>query len=96
MHIVVPHKLSQAAAVARVKEGIDKGRAQIAGHATITEERWDGNTLTFGVELQGKPVSGTLAVEDTQYVLDAKLPLMWRLFEKRIESEISAQVQKML
>ncbi len=30
-----------------------------------------------------------------QYVLDAKLPLLWRMFEGRIESEIAKQVKSL-
>ncbi|HVV15033.1 MAG TPA: polyhydroxyalkanoic acid system family protein [Candidatus Paceibacterota bacterium] len=96
MHIVIPHKTTQSKAVEKVKDGIEQGRSKIAGQAKITEERWEGNTLHFGVELQGKPISGKLEVTDADYVLDAKLPLMWRIFEGRIESEIASQVKKLM
>ncbi len=96
MHIVIPHKTTQAAAVAKVKDGIEKGRSQIANHATITEERWDGDTLHFAVDLQGKAISGTLEVGEADYVLDAKLPLLWRMFEGRIEAEVENQVKKLV
>ncbi len=89
MHIVIPHKTTQSKAVEKVKDGIEQGRSKIAGQAKITQEEWDGNTLNFGVELQGKAISGKLEVTDAEYVLDAKLPLMWRIFEGRIESEIA-------
>lgn len=61
--------------------------------AKINKEEWDGNTLHFDLELQKKPVSGTLEVTDTEYILDAKLPLMWRVFEGKIEKEIKKQVE---
>jgi len=95
MHLAVPHKMSQAAAIERVKKALDENRAQIAQYAQITEEKWDGNTLDFTVDLQGKEITGTLEVTDADYVIDAKLPLLWRMFEGRIESQIAEQVKKM-
>jgi hypothetical protein len=96
MHIVIPHKTTQSKAVEKVKEGIEKGRAQIAEQAVINEERWEGNTLHFGVSLQGKKITGTLEIGEADYVLDAKLPLMWRIFEGRIEAEVGNHVKKLL
>lgn len=61
--------------------------------AKILKEEWQGNTLAFEVEIQGKKVSGSLNITDTDYVFDATLPLMWRLFEGKIEKEIQKQVQ---
>ncbi len=96
MHIVIPHKTTQTKAVTKVKEGLDKGRSQIAGQATITQEEWQDSTLHFAVNLQGKDITGTLAVGEADYVLDAKLPLLWRMFEGRIESEVANQVKKLM
>lgn len=95
MHIAIPHKTARQKAVEKVKDALEKGRAQIAEHAKIGEERWEGDTLHFSVDLQGKTITGTLAVEDADYVLDAKLPLLWRMFEGRIEAEISRQVGRL-
>ena len=95
MHLAIPHKMTQAAAAAKVKNALDENRAQIAHYAAITKEEWQGSTLNFTVDLQGKEISGTLEVTEADYVLDAKLPLMWRMFEDRIESEIAKRVQSL-
>lgn len=96
MHIAVPHKLTKDKALARVKQTLGQHRAQILAHAKVSDERWEDSTLHFAAELQGKSISGTLAVTDTEYVLDAKLPLLWRMFEGRIEAEVAKQVQGMM
>jgi hypothetical protein len=93
MHLVIPHKTTAAAAVKRVKDGLSENRTQIDQNATITEERWEGDTFHFGVEVQGKVITGTPEVTDTDFVLDAKLPLLWRMFEGRIEKEIEKQIK---
>jgi hypothetical protein len=95
MHIDIPFKGSSSETVTRVKRTIDEARPQIAEKATIYEERWEGNTLHFDVSAQGQRVSGTLAIGDSEMVLDAKLPLMLRLFEGRIQKEIEGQIAQM-
>lgn len=82
-------------AVAKIKTELIKNRPAINQHVKINEEKWDGSTLTFAVELQGKKITGTLEITDKDFVLDAKLPLMWRLFEKRIEAEVAKQVESL-
>lgn len=82
-------------AVAKIKTELIKNRPAINQHVKINEEKWDGSTLNFAVELQGKKITGTLEITDKDFVLDAKLPLMWRLFEKRIEAEVAKQVESL-
>lgn len=95
MHLQIPHKTSQSDALTRVKKGLEEHRAQITANAEIHEERWDGNTLHFDVTAQGQRVSGTLEVTDKDFIIDAKLPLMLRFFEGRIEKQIMEQVQQL-
>jgi hypothetical protein len=92
MHLQIPHKTSKQDALTRVKHGLEEMRPKMAGQAQIHEERWDGDTLHFDVTAQSQRISGTFAVTDTEFVIDAKLPLMLKLFEGRIEREIMAQV----
>ncbi|MEK7156049.1 MAG: polyhydroxyalkanoic acid system family protein [Patescibacteria group bacterium] len=96
MHFKIPHKTTKFQATQKVKEALEHARPQLKGNGTITEERWDGSTFHFAADLQGKTVTGTLAVTDTDFVIDAKLPLMWRLFEGRIEKMILEQVKQMM
>lgn len=96
MHVEIPHKFSQAEAVRRVKTALLEGRSKIKNHATIQKEEWKENTLEFGVDLQGKNITGSLVVEDSKFVLDATLPLMWRMFEGRIERAIEEQVKQLM
>lgn len=96
MQVQLPHKLTQAQAVVQIKKMIDDGRAKAAGQATIHEERWDDNVLTFDVTAQGQRISGTVTVNDTNFDIYAKLPIMLRMFEGRIEAAIKEQAAQML
>jgi len=96
MHLQIPHKTTQSEALARVKHGLDEVRPKLSEQkAEIHEERWDGDTLHFDATAQGQRINGTLQVTATDFVLDAKLPLMLRLFEGRIEKEIMAKVSEL-
>jgi hypothetical protein len=93
MHIEIPNKLTKSEGVAHVKRGIDEARPKLDGQAEIEKEEWSDNVLTFGVKVQGQHITGTLTVEDHKFVLDAKLPLLWRMFEGRIQKAIEEQVK---
>lgn len=96
MHVEIPHTFSRPEAVARVSNALEKSRAQVLEHAPDFAHEWQGEVLSFSATLQGKPISGTLLVEDKQFVLDAKLPLMWRLFEGQLEQAIKQQAAQLL
>lgn len=93
MHLEIPHKSSQADALARVKRALDENRAQLLANAEIHEERWDGDTLHFDATMQGQRIGGTLEVAEKDFVIDATLPLMLRLFEGRIERELMERIE---
>lgn len=95
MHFQIPHTTSKGEAQKKVRQAILEAKPHLQGQATIDEERWDGDTLHFAATLQGKQITGTLVISDTEFVIDAKLPLMWRLFEGRIEKMIGEQVKQM-
>lgn len=97
MHIDIPHKFkSKDEAVARVKAALNDARPQLEGKATIEKEVWEGETLTFAANIQGQSIAGTLVVRDSVFDINAKLPLMMRMFEGRIERAIKEQTSKML
>ena len=95
MHVVIPHQFSQKAAVERVKQGLRDAAPHLKDQAQIERQEWQGDTLAFTVVAQKQRIEGTLAVEDKQFVLEAKLPLIWRLFEGKIEKMITEQVASM-
>ncbi len=93
MHIEIPHAFSASDAAQRVKKSLDEARPKLDGQATIEKEEWEGNTLVFAVAVQGQKITGELVAEDKKYILDAKLPLLWRMFENKIQKAIEEQVK---
>jgi len=95
MYLQIPHIANKISALTKVKLALQQGKAQMPKEVSIDEERWEGDTLNFKATIQGKQISGTLLVTDKDFVIDAKLPLLWRIFEGRIEKMIGEQVKSL-
>lgn len=95
MHFKVPHKTTKTAAKQRVKDALEEARPHLQGQVEVNNEEWHGDIFNFDANLQGKNVTGTLEVTETDLVFNAKLPLMWRLFEGRIEKEVAKHIAAM-
>jgi len=97
MKIKLPHNLkTEGAAILRAKQAINEMRPQLPKDASIDKEEWQGNTLTFAATANKITVTGTLVVTATDYDITAKLPLMLRMFEGRIEKAIKEQTAQLL
>lgn len=96
MQIAIPHKFSRAEAKERVMLALREAREKLGSQATIDREEWAGDTLHFGFTVQGQSISGTFEVRDSDFELNATLPLMLRMFEGRIKKAIEEQAAGML
>lgn len=95
MHFKIAHKTTKTEATQRVKDALEQSRPHLKGEIVVNSEKWEGNTFHFDVTLKGKGITGTLDITESDFILDAKLPLMWRMFEGMIEREIAKQVQSL-
>jgi hypothetical protein len=93
MHLEIPHKVSQAAAKQKVIQGLNEARPKLDGQAVIEKEEWVDDTLNFSVLVQGQRITGSLAVEENNFIIDAKLPFLWRMFEGKIQKAVEDQVK---
>ena len=96
MQLKLPHSFSRHEAVARVERLLIEAKPRLADKVAIEEERWEGDVLHFAFTAQGQRISGQLEVKDKEYEINAKLPLMMRMFEGRIEEMITEQSAQML
>lgn len=97
MKIQLPHNLkTEGAAILRAKQALNEMRPQLPPDASINKEEWKDNTLTFSATANKITVTGTLVVTATDYDITAKLPLMLRMFEGRIEKAIKEQTAQLL
>ncbi len=95
MQFKIDHKTTQQAAIRKLKKIIEEQQKAIAEHATDVRADWKDHVLEFGFTAQGTKITGTVTVTETTFDVYAKLPLMYRLFEGRIEKMIAAEAAKM-
>ena len=96
MKVSIPHKQTKVAAITHIKKILNDSRSMMASQVSDMKESWEGNILTFAFTAQKNHISGTLEVKDRSYELYAKLPLMMRLFEGKIEKMIQEESKKVL
>lgn len=95
MQFKIPHSGTRQQAIDRVTQLIEESRDKAKENGAEIETSWQDNVLTYSATAQGQHISGTLTVEDGEYVVYAKLPLTLRLFEGRIQKMIEQEVAKM-
>lgn len=96
MQVTIPHAFGKDEAIRRVKLALDEARTKIGEQATIDTEEWQDDTLLFGFTAHGQSISGTLEVRDKEFELNARLPVMLRMFESKIQKAIEEQASRML
>ena len=92
MKFTIPHKQTEQEAITHVTSLLAQHHAQLEQQVTELKEEWQGNVLNFGFTAQGAHIEGTLTVRDQAFDVYAKLPLMLKLFEGRIERTIKEQI----
>ena len=95
MRITYRHGTSKEAARAKLEMAI--GKALEVGGSRIKDVTygWKGDKLDFSFVAMAKSVRGTAEVSDTEIVVDASLPLMFRPFEGRAKSRILGELDAM-
>jgi putative polyhydroxyalkanoate system protein len=92
----IPHQLTRAEAKRRLQEEIAKVQQQYGGMLGPLEQRWEGDTLHFGVHTAGQAITGQLFVEDKVVRLDVVLPWMLAVLAAPVKNLIERQGQNLL
>ena len=95
MRIAVPHNTSKDVAREKVDQRLGQLLSQFGGHADEIHHEWMGDTMRFKGKARGMSVEGTVEVTDAAIVLDAKLPLMAKMFEGRIRQAVEREADAM-
>jgi hypothetical protein len=95
IEIDLPHKLGRAAARARIESGTSRMASFIPG-GTVSEHRWDGDTLSFTVEAMGQRVASRLTVLDDKVHCLFDLPPFLALFADKIRAKLARDGPKLL
>ena len=94
--VVIPHRLGQAEATRRIKDGIGRARGEFARVLTIDNEKWDDNRLTFSARALGQSASGFIDVGEASVRLEGTLPWLLAKFAAAAQRVIGHKRQLML
>lgn len=84
--ITISQDLGREATLARLRSGMDRVRDRLGSVGMqLTEERWDGDTLHFGVAALGQTVNGRVSVEDAAVRVEVMLPWMLAVFAEKLK-----------
>jgi hypothetical protein len=91
----IPHQLGLAEARARVERGFGKLEGWVPG-ASVTDHRWDGDTLHFTLAAMGQSVTSRLEVMADKVRATVNLPPMLALFAAPIQAALQREGPKLL
>jgi hypothetical protein len=94
--VVIPHSLGKNEALARIKAGIGRGRAEFARLMSVEEETWSGDRLTFRVSALGQRASGFIDVYEGAVRLEVTLPWLLAKFARAVQRVVGQRGQLLL
>ena len=95
--ITISHDLGRDAALGRLRGGIDRIRDRLGMvRMRLVEERWEGDSLYFGVAALGQTVHGRVDVEDALVRVEVTLPWMLAVFAEKLKIGVEKQGQILL
>ena len=92
----VGHQLGQEAAIERLKTFLDRVRELYKEQVSKLDGDWDANVLKFSLTTYGFTIDGVLTVEENLVTLSGNLPFAAIAFRGKIESSITAELEKAL
>jgi len=91
----IPHKHTRAIVRARLEEGIQKATTMLPG-SSVTEHRWDGDSLHFTLVAMGQRVATRVDLLDDRVHAVIDLPPFLRLFADKIRAKLAKEGPKLL
>ena len=83
----LPHQLGRAGARARMEAGVGKLTGFIPG-GTVTEHRWEGDTMIVAVQAMGQRVAARMTVTETHVHTLFDLPPLLAPFAEKIRGKL--------
>jgi hypothetical protein len=94
VRVAVPHQLSPEAALEKVRPALEKTVTDFQGHDL--ELNVSGTTGTFRFKSMAFTISGKLAVEPQEVVVEVDLPFAAMMFKDKAEKAIGKNVSRAL
>ncbi len=96
MNTTIPFSISQNEAICRLKDLIRKKQDQYAEYAQNISLEWRGTEAEFHFESSGVVIHGSLVVHHQTVEIQAKIPLLLKPFQKKIETVLTKHISELL
>jgi Putative polyhydroxyalkanoic acid system protein (PHA_gran_rgn) len=94
--VILPHRLGKDEAIARIKGGFTRAKAEFAHLIRIEQDSWDGDRLSFAASALGQHAHGFIDVYDSGVRLTVTLPWLLARFAHAVQRVIGQRGQLML
>jgi hypothetical protein len=94
--VVIPHSLGKDEAIARIKDGVGRGKAEFAWLIALEQEEWSGDRLNFRAAALGQRALGFIDVYEGAVRLEVTLPWLLARFAQAAQRVIGYRGQLML
>ncbi|MCX7918014.1 MAG: polyhydroxyalkanoic acid system family protein [bacterium] len=94
--LTIPHHLSRAKALSRIKSRLTKLKSENREHIREVKEEWNGHIGKFSFLALGMNFCGKIIVEDNQVLIEGEIPLVAMFYKPDIEKKIRAEAEKLL
>ncbi|CAN5234417.1 hypothetical protein BH10PSE15_BH10PSE15_09380 [soil metagenome] len=91
----IPHKHLRAEVRARLEAGVEKVTATLPG-SSVTEHRWDGDSLHLTIVAMGQRVASRVDLLDDRVHAVIDLPPFMALFPEKIRAKLAKEGPKLL
>jgi hypothetical protein len=93
--ITLPHRLSKAEAVQRLKTGL-ASPDRFGNLLTVQEQIWSGDDCSFRIKAAGQSVTGAIHVSEKDVKLEIALPWLLGKIAEKISGAIKTQARLLL
>ncbi len=94
--VTLPHRLGKAEATRRIKAGIESARTRYGAQLKVSEEKWNGDRLSFRAAVLGQTVTGTIDVADDSAQAAVRLSWFWGHMLKPAEELVQKEGAEIL
>ena len=95
MQIITPHVLPKNEVKVRIEELIESLKGTFNNQIDEEVSVWKADTFEFSFKVGINKFSGSVIVNDADVIVNLDVPLLLKLFEKRIKDEIEKKLVKL-
>jgi hypothetical protein len=94
--VIVGHRLGKNEAARRIREGLARTRGQLGPMIAVEQERWEGDTVHFGMRALGQQAAATIEVLEDALRVEVSLPWLLAKAAKRLVPLLRKEATQLL